>query len=93
MDDRVLLRRMRVGDEDAVSELVNRTFNKFIAPGYSPEGIREFLSGTNPEDFLRRVQQGQLILVAIVEDEIVGVIQIKNYDHISLLLVDARYHR
>ena len=93
MVDKVLFRSMRAGDEDAVSELVIRTFNEFIAPGYSSEGIKEFLSGTNPEKFLWRVQQGQLILVAIVEDEIVGVIEIRNHDHISLLFVDAEHHR
>ena len=93
MDDTVLFRKMKAGDEDAVSDLVIRTFNEFIAPGYSSEGIKEFLRGTNPEDFFWRVQQGQLILVAVVKDEIVGVIQIRNYDHISLLFVDAKYHR
>lgn len=94
-DNMVSFREMRAGDADAVVELVTRTFSKFIAPGYSAEGVQHFLSGMNPERLLQLAQEGDLFLVAEAEGEIVGVISIKILDrrnHIRLLFVDAEHH-
>jgi ribosomal protein S18 acetylase RimI-like enzyme len=93
MDDTVSFREMKAGDENAVSKMVIRTFSKFVAPGYSSEGIEEFLGGATPESILHRVQQGRIFLVAVIKDEIVGVIAIRDHNHISWLFVDAKYHR
>jgi ribosomal protein S18 acetylase RimI-like enzyme len=91
--DTVIFREMKAGEERAVCELVIRTFNEFIAPGYSSEGIENFLGGVTPESLLRRVQEGRIFLVAVIKDQIAGVIGIRSYSHICLLFVDAEYHR
>ena len=91
-----IYREMRVGDVDAVVDLVTQTFNAFIAPGYSAEGVQHFLSGMESEKFLKRAQEGVLFLVAEIGDKIVGVISIRISDHsnhIRLLFVDGEYHR
>jgi len=96
MNDAILFREMRVEDADAVVELVARTFNAFIAPGYSSEGVQHFLSSMTPERFLQLAQEGDLFLVAEIKDQIVGTISIRISDHsnhIRLLFVDGEYHR
>lgn len=93
MDDTVLFREMKAGEEKAVSWMIIRTFCKFVAPGYSLKGIKEFLRFVRPKSLLHRAQEGRLILVAAIKDKIVGVIEIRSYNHISLLFVDAKYHR
>ena len=74
MNEAILFREMRVEDADDVVDLVTRTFNAFIAPGYSSEGVQHFLSGMKPERLLQRAQEGDLFLVAEVKDEIVGTV-------------------
>ena len=96
MDDTISFREMKVGEEKAVSELVTRTFNVFIAPGYSPEGVQESLSYVKPKALRKIAQEGYLFLVAAIKDEIIGVISIRirdHRDHITLLFVDAKYHQ
>ena len=96
MDDAISFREMKAGEEKAVSQLVTRIFNEFIAPGYSAEGVREFLRYIKPEILRQLAQEGHLFLVAAVKDKIVGVIliRIRNHrNHITLLFVDAKYHR
>ncbi len=96
MENAVSFREMKFGEEKAVSDLVVRTFNEFIAPGYSSEGVEEFLSYVKPESLRRIAQEGRLFLVAVMKDEIVGVITMgvrNRVNHIIFFFVDARYHR
>jgi len=93
MQDEIEFRKMRQGEEGVVWDVVNRTFNKFIAPTYSPEGIESFFNYVRPDLISQRAMNSYLILVALFHNNIVGVIEIRNYCHISLLFVDEQYHR
>ena len=84
---------MQAGEESAVCDLVARVFESFVAPEFSQEGVREFLSYVEPEALAQRAQEGHFVLVAVAQDEIVGMIEVRNHEHISLFFVDARVHR
>ena len=86
-------RPMLAGEEDAVHELVARVFAEFVGPGYSAEGQREFLTCIQPNALLQRAQAGHLSLLALVQGELVGVIEIRDYEHVSLLFVEAHFQR
>lgn len=73
--------------------VVTDTFTKYIAPGYSEEGIAEFSQFVQPEIFLERLKAGSLILVSRIGGRLAGVIEILNNDHISLLFTAADFHR
>ncbi len=81
------------GEETEVCDLVSRVFNEFVAPGYAQEGIQEFFKYVKPESLLTRFQANHIFLVAVVGDKIVGVIEIRDYDHVSLLFVDPQFQR
>ncbi|MBP3474976.1 MAG: GNAT family N-acetyltransferase [Lachnospiraceae bacterium] len=71
-----------------------KTFLRFEADVYSPEGVRnfeEFITDTTLHRmFVMGVYQ---MFVALDQDKIVGMITLRNSTHISLLFVDEKYHR
>jgi ribosomal protein S18 acetylase RimI-like enzyme len=78
-------------DVPQVSDLIVRVFDEFIAPEYVVEGVREFLKYVTPEALLKRSQADHFALVATESDQIVGMIEIRHNDHISLLFVDKAF--
>jgi GNAT superfamily N-acetyltransferase len=82
---------MQPGQETQVCELVTRVFDEFVAPDFPPEGIREFLSYVQPEALRERSRAGYLTLVAWLDDEMVGVVQMKNHSHVSLYFVEGAH--
>lgn len=71
-----------------------KTFLEFEADDYSPEGVKnffDFITSTQIEDMFLN---GSYKAVAAFDGEkIVGFLGFRNINHISLLFVDAEYHR
>lgn len=79
--------------DDAMA-LAWRTFMQFEAKDYSKRGIDSFQDFiTDP--FLHRmfIMGAYQLFVAIQDNKIVGIISLRDETHISLLFVDAKYHR
>jgi len=99
MQDEIEFREMRQGEERAVWDVVNKTFDEFIAPTYSPEGVEEFYKFINPDSISQLFSEGYPNFTAIVtlfKDRIIGVISFRVKDdccHIMLLFVEKQYHR
>jgi len=92
MDNATLTYRLLApGEETAVSDLIIQVFDEFIAGGYSQEGVQEFLAYVTPEGLAKRVQENHFTLVAAAGDSIVGVIEVRACDHVSLLFVDKAF--
>jgi GNAT superfamily N-acetyltransferase len=74
--------------------LIHEVFLEYIAPRYSPEGREEFMSFIDPQKTLGR-QINHHILEAFDTDagSIVGIIEVRNDDHISLLFIRSSYQR
>lgn len=83
----VRFRPMRPGEEKRVSEVALRSFDEFVAPGYDQEGIRECHGIFGREAIEKRQGRGHFILVAEAGNEIVGMIEIRDNRHISMLFV------
>jgi GNAT superfamily N-acetyltransferase len=90
----VIYRTMKAGEERQVCNLVVRVFTEHVAPFYSPEGVREFLSyAADPNQLRERAQAHRFVLVAELQGRIVGIVEVRNCDHISLFFVDAKEQR
>jgi len=90
----VIYRAMKAGEERDVCRLVARVFADFVAVLYSPQGVREFLAYAADFDQLReRLQANHFVLVAETQGRIVGAIEVRNCDHISLFFVDGELQR
>lgn len=88
----VVYRAARPGEETAVSNLVARSFNEFIAPGFPEEGIEEFFKYANPRSLGKRSEGSHFVLVAEIEGIIAGMVEVREVRHISMLFVDKAHH-
>jgi GNAT superfamily N-acetyltransferase len=71
--------------------MVSSVFDAFVAPGLSNEGIAEFKSFIEPERLKGRLNADSFILAAEIDDEMVGIIGVRDWDHIFLLFVKGEH--
>jgi GNAT superfamily N-acetyltransferase len=86
-------RQMKPEDILEVSDLVSRVFNESVAPEYSSEGVQEFHRYIEPAAFQARYPKNHFSLIALSQTIVVGMIEMRGYDHVSLLFVDQDYQR
>ena len=84
-------RYMTEGEESKVSALILDVFNEFVAPEYSSKGIYEFSNYIEPSKLLNRSGENHFCLVAAVENKLVGMIEVRDNNHICLLFVAKNY--
>lgn len=90
----IVLRKMLAGEEAKVCSIVLEVFDRFVAPQFSQEGIEEFRDYVRPEALERRVGEGHIIFLAVEGDAILGMIELRHGNHVSLLFVrDAQQGR
>lgn len=93
MSEQFDFRPMRVGEASAVSELVFSLFSEFVGSDYSEEGILEFKKFVSPEALELRGSENHSVWVAETGGILVGMIEIRDGNHVALLFVDKSYHR
>lgn len=76
-----------------VSELVARVFNEFVAPEYSTEGVQEFYRYIQPSAFRARSETKHFSVVALAKHKVVGMIEMRGPDLVSLLFVAPEFQR
>ncbi len=74
MNNKSLIREIYKDEEAKACQLVIECFNAFVAPDYSVEGVNEFLKYASPDSMRERLERGNFVFVAVVDDSIVGVI-------------------
>ncbi len=71
-----------------------KTFMEFEAQDYTQEGIRHFFEFITDDDIHKAFLAGSYpMLVAYDRDRIVGMGTLRGSNRLSLLFVDAEYHR
>jgi len=80
-------RPMRPCEEMAVSELALGVFDQFVAPQFSSEGRQEFRSYADPHLLRLRSRWNHLVLLALADDEIAGMIEVRDDGHVALFFV------
>ncbi len=84
---------MEPGEESEASRLVRKVFREFVAPLYSQEGVEEFLRYAAPDRMARRVQINHFTLVAEHKGDLLGLIEVRDFNHVSLMFVARSYQR
>jgi GNAT superfamily N-acetyltransferase len=87
MDHSVKYRSMKKGEERDVIERVEQVFHQFVAPLFNNEGVTEFMKYADPHALAERIKGESFVLVAESEGEIIGIIEIRKYSHISLFFI------
>jgi GNAT superfamily N-acetyltransferase len=93
MKESIEIRKMRPQEIEAISTLINDVFDHFIAPQYTKQGIDEFKRFIEPDFIALRNQIDSFTLVATVNEQIIGMIEIREYKHVSLLFIDAHHQK
>ena len=78
---------MKPGEEDQVCHLVREAFNEFVAPLYTQKGVEEFLRYVDPDLMAKRARSNHFVMLAEVGGNLIGAIEVRNFNHISLLFV------
>ena len=84
---------MKPGKETEASDLVIRAINELIANDYLEEGVWEFLKCVQPDPIMRRSLTNHFVLTAEIQDQIVGTIEVRDNNHISLFCVEREYRQ
>jgi GNAT superfamily N-acetyltransferase len=71
--------------------MVHRVFDLSVAPLYTGKGQRSFKDYTNPEEMSARINSDHFILLMMAGGDIVGMIEMRRYRHVSLLFVDQEF--
>ncbi len=88
----VSIRAIGAREVVAASQLVAVVFSETVAPAYSQQGCDEFLSYAAPGPMADRLHTGHRLFVADSGGEIVGVLETRGGNHVSLLFVATRLH-
>ncbi|MDD3416967.1 MAG: GNAT family N-acetyltransferase [Lachnospiraceae bacterium] len=71
-----------------------RTFLKFEANEYSAEGVKNFYQFIIDDTLFKMFQMGHYQMWGAFEkNKIVGILGVRNSNHISLLFVEEEYHK
>ena len=82
---------MRDGEEQDVCDLVRRVFDLSVAPLYTEKGQRSFKEYADPEELSHRVHTDHFVLLALADNDTVGMIEVRRYRHVSLLFVQPEF--
>ena len=88
------IRKLKKSEWDMAMQLAWDTFLVFEAPDYSVKGVYNFKSFVRDPLLKKMFTYGEYIAIGAFSDRrMVGIIGVRNTNHISLLFVDRDYHR
>lgn len=94
MNDGILIRKAQMSDWEETMTMTWRTFMKFEAADYGMEGVENFKNFISDPMLRRMFLLGTYhMYVAIHGGKIVGMVSLRDKNHISLLFVDEAYHK
>ena len=86
------IRAVKAEEWECAMALVWRVFLKFEADVYSFEGVENFRRFITSEKLYKMFRNGEYPIFGCYEDEkIIGVISVRDKNHISLLFVDEAF--
>lgn len=88
------IRPAHADEWETAMELVWKTFLKFEAAEYGPEGTDNFLKFISGEELYKMFLNGDYkMAVAVLDGRIVGVSTMRARNHVSLLFVESSLHK
>jgi len=93
MENDIIFGKMNKDEINNVSNMVSNVFNEFVGIDYSENGKRTFKDYIEPKKILERYNNGTShFYIAKSNNEIIGILEVKNKDHISLFFVKKEFH-
>ena len=89
----LVIRQATADDCVAIAVLIEKVFAEYNAPESSLQGQVQFLAMIKPKNIGARIFSGACVLVAFVNGELAGIIEMRIYSHIALLFTAQPYQR
>ena len=89
--DTLKIEKYQNGQEISIHQLIKRVYDEFVWSDYSDEGNKFFYDWIQPAKIAKRQRTQINILVAFMDSELIGMIEIRDNKYISLLFVDKEY--
>ncbi|MBN2612374.1 MAG: GNAT family N-acetyltransferase [Bacteroidales bacterium] len=89
--DTIKIEKYQKGQETEIYQLIKRVYDEFVSYEYTMEGNQFFYDWIQPDKIAQRQAENRNMLTATSGIKIVGVIEIRDNNRISLLFVDKEY--
>ena len=76
-----------------IHQLIKKVYDEYVSCDYTEEGNNFFYNWIAPEKIAERQKDSINIWLALIDTELVGMIEIRENKFISLLFVDKQYQR
>lgn len=87
------IRKLPSADLAPAMQLVWQVFLEFEAPVYSAEGIQAFHEYIQLPFIQPKLENGEIVIWGAYAPQLVGIVALRNNNHISLLFVAKEHHR
>ena len=77
----------------AAAALAREAFDQAVAPTYQPEGVSEFYRYASTDALAERNATGHVTLVADQSGKLIGMLQLRERKHVSMLFVRPSHQR
>lgn len=89
----MIVRMLEKQDIPEAVKLVREGYDKFMAHDYTQEGTAHFYEYASEEALSARIERGtHFSMVAVKDGELIGIIEMRNFEHCTLFFVKARVH-
>jgi GNAT superfamily N-acetyltransferase len=93
MENDIVIEELKAGEIDLFSNMINNVFDEFVGKDYSKEGNIEFKNYISSQNILARLSgKSSRFYTVNYNNQIIGALEIKNKDHVSLFFVKKEYH-
>ena len=91
--ENIIIDELKIDEINNVSNMINNVFDEFVGIDYSENGKKTFKDYISPKNIFERFNNKiSKFYIAKYINEIIGILEIKNKDHISLFFVKKEYH-
>lgn len=87
----VKIEKYHRGQEEIIYKLIYKVYDEFVSMDYCEEGNKFFYDWIQPSKIAERQLNETNIWVAFKDSELIGMIEIRDNNFISLLFVDKKY--
>jgi hypothetical protein len=92
MENNIIFEELKTEEINQFSIMVNAVFKEFVGIDYSEEGNDAFMDYIEPKNILERLKnKNNNFYVTKHGNEMIGAMEIRNKEHISLFFVKKEY--
>ena len=91
-ENKIIIEHLKMDEINIFKNLIEKAFDEFVGKDYSQEGNKIFKDFIEPNSIIKRYNdEFNRFFVLKINDEMVGALETKNNNHISLFFVKKEF--